>query len=150
MSVEVDHAQILVDDPVPVALWDLADAQAEPHVLLDREPGKQGGAGILEEHHPVAAGAGDGDAVGGHRSAGRRLEAREDVQQRRFSAAGGTQQAEEFASDDFDIDAIERDVGLMRAFVCLAKIGDPQQNLPPGRPQDKTVRLPPAGVNQRT
>ncbi len=110
VTIEVDHAQILVDGVVPGAPGDLPHAQAEAHVLLDREPGKQGRARVLEEHHPLAPGPGDSGAVGCHGPAGHRLEAGQDVEKRRLAAARGPEQAEELAGADFNIDTIERNI----------------------------------------
>src|SRR5262249_39607928 len=51
------------------------------------EPGKEGGVGILEEHHAIPTGAGDGGAVEKKVAGGGRLEARQDIYERRPSAA---------------------------------------------------------------
>jgi hypothetical protein len=61
-----------------------------------------------------------------------RVGQRPDSEERRFPASGGTEQAEEFAFVDDDIDSVERDVGSMPGIVSLAKAREAQQALPSG------------------
>src|SRR6516165_12290183 len=130
VAIEADHLQVFGDNRIALLPRHLAHPQSEANVLLDGEPRKQCRSGILEEHDALAPGAGHRDVARGYRSAGRRLEAGKDIEQRRFPAAGGAEQAEEFALVDDDIDPVQRDVWRVPAAVNLAKAGEAQQALP--------------------
>ena len=104
---EVDHREILVDDRRPLGASAAAHAQREAHVLLGGEPGQERRAGVLEEHDAVLAGAAHRRAFELHLAAAARLEAGEDVEQRRLAAARGTEQADELALGHLEVDAVE-------------------------------------------
>ena len=81
-------------------------SQAEFDVLADIEPGE---AGVFLEHHADAVGYGvlDRAAFELDFALRRRREARDQLEQRRFSAAGRTDHGEKLALSDFEIDWAE-------------------------------------------
>ena len=102
--------------------------QAEHHVAPDAEPGEQRIA--LEHHAEIRAGSLDGSVVDEDDSAGRGLQAGEDANERRFSAARWSDHAEEFAAVGIDRDVAERDRRLaVGEFERLAEALDAQSDL---------------------
>ena len=85
------------------------ERERQAHVRVDARPGHQ--RRRLEHHRePPAghAGGGEGAAPPAQRSGRRRLEARDQVQQRRLAAARGSQDRQELAAPDLEVDGIER------------------------------------------
>src|SRR5262245_44740715 len=85
----------------------IVDFEAEHHVLLDREPGKQRVA--LENHAAVAARTADGFSIEEDVARGLLFESRKDADERRFSTARRADDAEELAAMRGEIDVGERD-----------------------------------------
>src|SRR5205823_14633949 len=77
------------------------------HVFLRREPRQERRARVLEEHDALLAGAAHRRPLELHVAGARLLETREDVEQRRFAAARGTDEADEFTRCDVEADAVE-------------------------------------------
>src|SRR5512145_1394214 len=73
----------------------IAELQAEEDVAKDGQPGKQGG--LLKHHQTMGPGFVDGLAVGLDDATVRLLEAGDNVEQRRFTATTGTDEADELS-----------------------------------------------------
>ena len=80
--------------------------QAEHHVLLDRQPGKQRIA--LKDHAAVAPGSVDRLALQQYLAAGVFFQSGEDADERGLAAAGRPDDAQEFAPMGREIDVVER------------------------------------------
>src|SRR6185503_5330939 len=83
--------------------------QTEHHVLFHGAPGEERVA--LEDHAAVRAGTGDLMAVDENFAARRLIETGVDADERGFSAAGWTENAEEFATVEIEGNVFERNVG---------------------------------------
>ena len=89
-----------------VGLAHAAFAQAEADVLRHREPGKERVA--LEHHAAVGARAIDALAVEQHLAGGRKVEPRDDAQQRRLAAARGAEDGDEVVLAHLEVDGQQR------------------------------------------
>jgi hypothetical protein len=81
------------------------DFQAEGDVLFHRHPRKQ--RVFLEHHAALRTGAGHQLAVGGDGAGRRQRKAGDGIQQRRLAAAGRTEQADELALRDVEVDVLQ-------------------------------------------
>ena len=105
-ALKADHPDEFVRGPCNLLARQMALPRSEADVLAHGHPGKQ--RVILEHHAAVAPGA--GDRLAGNRNApGRRLlEAGDDAQERRFSATGRADHADELALWNRQIDRCQR------------------------------------------
>ena len=81
--------------------------EAELHVLEHREPGKEREA--LKHHGDAARGTRDGCALVVHHPAGRRIQARDQPQQRRLAGARAAEQADDLPGPQCQVDVLEHD-----------------------------------------
>ena len=101
---EAELCQQTVDLAADVGLT--AHLQAEGDVRAHRHPGEE--RVLLKDHAAIGAGLAHAFAVREDLARRRRDEARDRVQQRRLSAAGGAEEADELAAGDVEVDAVER------------------------------------------
>ena len=92
-------------DALALGLQDAPRLEPGGDIRLDRRPGKQGR--VLEDENPRRIGTRDRRAVGENRAARRRFEPGDQPEQRRFPAAGRSEQRDELAGGDIEVDRRE-------------------------------------------
>ena len=92
-------------DPLALAFQDALRLQAQRNIVPDRPPWKQ--RGILEHDDPRRVRPLDADIVLAQHPATRRFQSRDQPQQCRLAAAGGTEQSNEFARLDRETDVFQ-------------------------------------------
>ena len=100
---EADHFYVIRDAFVSFGAREFEEAEAD--VALHGEPGED--AALLEDEDAASVGAGDGFVVDADGSAGGGEEAGHGVEEGRFAAAGGADEADELAVVDGEVDVGE-------------------------------------------
>src|SRR6266852_7761479 len=90
---------------LPFRLAHAFHLHAELDILADRKPGEQ--SEFLKNQNAVGAGTMDWLAVDKHLARRRLMQARDQMQQCRFAAAGRPDDAQKFSRSYLEIDAIE-------------------------------------------
>ena len=117
---QTHHFDVLHGDFFALFLGLLLELQTEFHVFLYGKPGEQGE--VLEHDAPVNAGALHGLSVHQHFAGGRLQKARQNVQQRRLAAAGGTDHADKLVVPDFQIGAVQGNHRAVAAIIDLLDV----------------------------
>ena len=119
---QADHVDVVLDDPA--ALVPVLVAKAEANVVPDGEPGKD--AAFLEDEDAPRIGSVDRLAFHQHLALRGGEEAADDVEQGRFAAAGGADEADELALLDFEVDPFQHVDGFAaaRAGECHPQVAD--------------------------
>ena len=104
-ALEADELQVAAGFFLALFPGELQALEAELDVLADGAPGEQ--AVILEDGNATDGRGLDGLSVDLRTAARRPVEAREDGEQRALAAAGGAEQADEFAALDGEADVVE-------------------------------------------
>lgn len=105
--------------------WDFADAEAEGDILFDGHVWPEGVG--LEDHAGVACvggGVGDVFVVEEDGAACGVDEAGDHAEECGFAAAGGTEEEEEFAGRDFEVDAVDGGGGGFAAAEGFVEVSD--------------------------
>ena len=114
---QVLHGQIL-----GLFALDALHLQSEHNVLLHGEPGEQGV--LLEDHAALGAGAGDLLAFAVDSAGSGLVEAGDDVEQGRLTAAGGAYHADEFVLIDVQVHPVQGYHLAVAGIVYLADVID--------------------------
>ena len=115
-SLKTDQLDVVGDAPLAFSRRQLE--QAEPDVSFDGEPGKH--AALLKDEDAARVGAVHRLAVDADLARWSARETRHHVQHRRLAAARWTQQADELAFADFEIDVVEHgDAAPSRSNIML-------------------------------
>src|SRR5258706_15572942 len=113
---EMHQAQVITGLLFPLRLADALHLHAELNVLADGEPGKE--AEFLENQDAVSAWSLNAFAVDQDLAGSLLVQASDQVQQRRFAAAGRTDYAEELSGLYLEIDVVEGE----QAFAALGAV----------------------------
>ena len=104
-TVEADQIDGLHRTLTPFGWRDFACCQPEFNILLHGQPGHQGE--VLEHHRGARVGGVEFGAVVARHAAGGGDQSGDDAQQRRFAASGATEQRDDLARTDVEVDVVE-------------------------------------------
>ncbi len=117
-SLQADQLHVVGDATLPFGAGQLRQAKAD--VALDCQPGKD--PAFLKDKDAALIGACHGFSIDRDGTAGGREKSSHCIQQRRFSASGGPDQADKFTIRDVEIDIFERSDALAVGMIDHAEL----------------------------